>query len=69
MGFDDTQRVVISVDLLPGTYGLALVVHRPAGPAVDIVPIHVGDSSEGQPTNPWPTEAALRSCPFPVSTD
>lgn len=63
VGFDDTVSIVIPVDLLPGTYGLGLVVHRPTGPAVDVVSIQVGDSSEERPTNPWPTEAALRACP------
>jgi hypothetical protein len=63
LGFDDTVSVVMPIDLLPGTYGLALVVYRPAGPAIDIVSIQVGDSSEQRSTNPWPTEAALQACP------
>ena len=65
LGFEDTLSVALPADLPPGTYGLALVVHRPAGPAVDVVSIQVGEGSQERPVDPWSTEAALRACPQP----
>ena len=69
VGFDDTMSIVIPDDLRAGTYGLALVVHRPAGPAANVVSIQVGEGGEERPTEPWPTEAALRACPSPSGSD
>ena len=69
VGFEDTMNIVIPDDLQPGTYGLALVVHRPAGPGVNVVSIQVGDSGEELPVDSWSTEPALQACPPPVSSD
>jgi hypothetical protein len=69
VGFDDKMNIFMPDDLPPGTYGLALVVHRPAGPAASVVSIQVGDGGEERPADPWPTEAALRACPPPVSSN
>jgi hypothetical protein len=65
VGFEEELSIVIPDELPPGTYGLALVIHRPAGPAVKVVPIQVGDGVLRPPEDPWPTEAALRACPAP----
>ncbi|NIV34618.1 MAG: hypothetical protein GWN58_35730 [Anaerolineae bacterium] len=69
VGFDDTMSIVIPDDLSPGTYGLALVVHRPGGPAANVISIQVGESGEEMPADSWPTEAALRACPPPAGSD
>ena len=69
VGFQDTMSIVIPDDLQPGTYGLALVVHRPAGLGANVVSIQVGDSDGDLPADSWPKDAALRACPPPVSSD
>ena len=61
-GFEDTVNFEFPVDLPPGVYGLTLVVLRPAGPIVDVVPIQVGEGGEQRPTDAWPMEAALEAC-------
>jgi hypothetical protein len=69
VGFQDTMNIVIPDDLQPGAYGLALVVHRPAGPGANVVSIQVGDSGDELSADPLTTEAALQACPPPVSSD
>jgi hypothetical protein len=61
-GFEDTVNFEFPVDLPPGVYGLTLVMQRPAGPMVDVVPIQVGEGGEQRPTDAWPTEVAIEAC-------
>jgi hypothetical protein len=65
VGFEDELGIIIPDELPPGTYGLALVIHRPAGPAVSVTSIQVGDGGVEPPEDAWPTDAALRACPAP----
>ena len=65
VGFEDELSVVIPDELAPGTYGLALVIHRPAGPAVSVTSIQVGDGGVEPTEDAWPTDAALQACPAP----
>jgi hypothetical protein len=64
-GFSQDVRVELPADLTPGIHGLALVVHEPNGPIVDVIPVQVGES-DGEPfQGDWPTDAALDTCPAP----
>lgn len=64
-GFTQDFRVELPAGLTNGTYGLALVVHEPAGPIVDVIPLWVGEG-DGEPfQGDWPTGASLDACPAP----
>ena len=65
-GFEDAIRFELPADLTAGVYGLALVVHKPTGPIVDVIAIQVGDGGEGRPRDAWPTEMALEACALPT---
>jgi hypothetical protein len=66
-GFTQDVRVELPADLTLGIHGLALVVHEPTGPIVEVIPVQVGEG-EGVPfQGDWPTEAALDTCPAPES--
>jgi hypothetical protein len=63
MGFSDTLEAAFPEDLASGSYGLSLVVRRPGGPMVDLVPIQVGDGPAGRkPTTERDIAAALDAC-------
>jgi hypothetical protein len=64
-GFSQDVRVELPADLTPGIHGLALVVHEPSGPIVDVIPVQVGEGERELFQGDWPTEAALDSCPAP----
>ena len=68
-GFTRDVSVNLPADLAAGTYGLALVVHQPTGPVVDVVPVQVGEGTREPFQGQWPTEAALEACPAPQSHD
>ena len=70
-GFERDVDVDLPADLSSGTYGLALVVHQPTGPVVDVIPVQVGEGEQEPFQGEWPTEAALEICPPPagVATD
>lgn len=59
--------VDLPADLETGTYGLALVVHKPGGPVASVVPIWVGEGQREPFAGEWPTKAALAACPAPFS--
>jgi hypothetical protein len=61
-GFTQDVPVELPADL---TLGLALVVHKPGGPIVDVIPVQVGEGEREPFQGDWPTEAALDSCPAP----
>jgi hypothetical protein len=64
-GFAQDVQVELPADLTLGIHGLALVIHEPTGPIVDVVPVQVGEG-DGEPfQGDWPTEAALDACPLP----
>jgi len=65
VGFEDELRFVIPDELAAGTYGLALVIHRPAGPAVSVTSIQIGNGGVEPSEDAWPTDAALQACPAP----
>jgi hypothetical protein len=64
-GFAQDVRVELPADLTPGIHGLALVVHEPTGPIVDVIPVQVGQGEREPFKGDWPTELALDSCPAP----
>jgi hypothetical protein len=64
-GFAQDVRVELPADLALGIHGLALVVHGPSGPIVDVIPVQVGESERDPFQGDWPTEAALDGCPAP----
>jgi len=64
-GFDRDVTVDLPTELSSGTYGLALVVHQPSGPIVDVIPVQVGEGDRVPFQGEWPTEAALEACPAP----
>jgi hypothetical protein len=64
-GFTQDVRVALPADLTLGVYGLALVVHQPTGPIVDVIPVQVGEGESESFHGDWPTEAALDACPAP----
>ncbi|MBC7334652.1 MAG: VCBS repeat-containing protein [Clostridia bacterium] len=68
-GFARDVSVDLPADLVAGTYGLALVVHQPTGPVVDVIPVQVGEGTREPFQGEWPTEAALAACPAPQSHD
>jgi hypothetical protein len=67
-GFARDVQVDLPADLSPGIYGLALVVHKPAGPIVSVIPVQVGEGQREPFQGEWPTEAALEACPAPPGT-
>lgn len=68
-GFSRDVSVDLPAELSSGTYGLALVVHQPSGPIVDVIPVQVGEGEREPFQGEWPTEAALAVCPAPESGD
>lgn len=63
-GSSDTITVKIPQDLTEGVYGLSLVVRRPDGAMVDLVPIQVGESTGvRRPTTQQAMDASLDACP------
>jgi len=64
-GFSQDVRVELPDDLTRGIHGLALVVHEPNGPIVDVIPVQVGQGEKEPFEGDWPTEAALETCPAP----
>lgn len=63
MGFSDTLEVTFPDDLESGAYGLSMVVRRPGGPMIDLVPIQVGEQEETRkPTTERDLDAALEAC-------
>jgi hypothetical protein len=64
-GFVHDVRVELPADLTPGIHGLALVVHEPTGPIVEVIPVQVGEGERESFQGDWPTEAALDGCPAP----
>ena len=64
VGFSDTISVQIPRTLEVGAYGLSLVVRRPGGPMVDMIPVQVGATDEvRQPATQDDMDAALEACP------
>ena len=61
-GFEDRVTLQLPDDLPAGIYALTMVVQQPAGPAVSVTPIQVGEGGEPRPADAWPTEAALGAC-------
>ena len=64
-GFSQDVRVELPTDLTSGIHGLALVIHEPTGPIVDVIPVQVGEGERESFQGDWPTETALDSCPAP----
>jgi hypothetical protein len=64
-GFAQDVRVELPADLTPRIHGLALVVHEPTGPIVEVIPVQVGEGEREPFQGDWPTEVALDSCPAP----
>jgi len=64
VGFSDTMAVRFPEDLDPGFYSLSLVVRRPGGPLVEIIPLQFGDTEEtSQPATQRDMNASLAACP------
>lgn len=63
--FSQDVRIELPADLTPGIHGLAVVVHEPPGPIVNVIPVQVGESGSEPFQGNWPTEAALDTCPAP----
>ena len=64
VGFSNSLTVRFPTDLAEGAYGLTLVVRRPDGPMVDLVPIQVGETDEVRgETTQQDMDAALAACP------
>ena len=64
VGFSTSIEAQMPQALDPGAYGLSLVVRRPGGPMVDLVPIQVGDTSEEYGTTTQrDMDAAAEACP------
>lgn len=64
-GYAQDLRVGMPDDLRSGIYGLALVVHQPSGPMVDVIPVQVGAGEREPFQGEWPTAAALEACTAP----
>jgi hypothetical protein len=64
-GLAQDVRVELPADLTLGIHGLALVVHEPTGPIVEVIPVQVGEGDREPFQGDWPTEAALGACPAP----
>jgi hypothetical protein len=62
-GFSQDVRVELPADLTLGIHGLALVVHEPGGPIVDVIPVQVGEGEREPFQGGWPTGTALDTCP------
>ncbi|MCL6431136.1 MAG: hypothetical protein K6V36_09795 [Anaerolineae bacterium] len=62
-GFERQVTIDLPAGLRSGTHGLALVTHKPAGPFILIVPVHVGEGQREAFHGEWPQEAALQACP------
>jgi hypothetical protein len=67
-GFARELLADLPADLSTGTYGLALVVHKPAGPSVSVTHVRVGEGEREPFQGEWPTAAALEACPAPQNT-
>jgi hypothetical protein len=64
VGFSTRIEAQMPQALDPGAYGLSLVVRRPGGPMIDVVPIQVGDTSEEYgATTQTDMDAAAEACP------
>lgn len=64
VGFSDDISVRWPVNLKSGAYGLSMVVRRPAGPMVDLVPIQIGETEETRRvTTQEDMDASLAACP------
>lgn len=63
--FSQDLRVELPADLPPGVHGLALVMHKPVGPIVEVIPVQVGGGESEPFDGDWPTDAALVACPAP----
>lgn len=64
LGFSDTVTVQFPEGIDEGAYGLSLVVRKPNGPTVDLIPIEVGQTDEERgPTSQRDMDAALEACP------
>jgi len=68
-GFSQDVRIEMPASLAPGIYGLALVVYKPSGPVVNVIPVQVGTDEQEPFHGEWPTEAALEACPAPQTAD
>jgi len=67
-GFSREVLADLPANLPAGTYGLALVVHKPTGPSVSVTPVRVGEGEREPFQGKWPTAAALEACPAPQNT-
>ena len=63
--FSQDVRVELPADLPPGVHGLALVIHKPVGPIVEVIPVQVGGGEREPFDGDWPTDAALVACAAP----
>jgi len=63
--FTQEIRVELPADLASGVHGLAVVIHEPTGPIVDVIPVQVGEGQREPFEGDWPTWAALDTCPAP----
>ena len=64
LGFSDTITIQLPRTLEVGAYGLSLVVWRPGGPMVDMVPIQVGETDHpSRLASQKDLDAALEACP------
>jgi hypothetical protein len=69
-GFSDTLAVRFPEDLDSGVYGLSLVVRRPGGPMVEMIPLQFGDTAEtSQPATQRDMDASLAACPPTTGAD
>ena len=64
LGFSDEITVEFPEGLEPGAYGLSLVVRKPNGPTVDLIPVAIGENDQERgPTSQRDMDAALDACP------
>jgi len=63
--FTQYVRAELPANLPPGVHGLALVMHKPGGPMVQVIPVQVGGGESEPFDGDWPTDAALVACPAP----
>jgi len=64
-GFNRDVEFDLPAELAPGTYGLALVIHTPTGPATSVTTVHVGDGEGEAFHGEWPWAVAIDACPTP----
>jgi len=64
-GFERDIAGDLPADLSSGTYGLALVIHTPTGPATSVTSVHVGDGQRQPFHGEWPWTVAVEACPAP----